>query len=274
MEDDFYKVRIIELRDRKEVDEIITRLHENGINVVWVITLKAKQQQLILKEKQDTIFKISETITEMPAVTTIPEITVQLGAFREKSNALGLLGKLTAKYGERVKIVYEDEFYKLRLAGIPIIEQTVLEEMNKLKPEIGELGLKDIWLLPARTEPDEEPAVRELQSPPNRVEWNRKVPDVFRSDSTLKIVKDEIQEPVTAGGPKIALQVAVFYRRSQALRAQKKIASKLNLPVAILQQFDLYRVLVTGFYTREETYQYYPELAGLGYPRILLIEDW
>jgi hypothetical protein len=48
--------------------------------------------------------------------------------------------------------------------------------------------------------------------------------------------------------------------------------NKLKLPVEIVKQYNYYHVIVTGFYTREETYKYYPELAGLGYPRITLIE--
>ncbi len=50
--------------------------------------------------------------------------------------------------------------------------------------------------------------------------------------------------------------------------------TKLNLPVEIVKQFDYYHVIVTGFYSREETFQYYPELAGIGYPRITLLENY
>jgi hypothetical protein len=74
--------------------------------------------------------------------------------------------------------------------------------------------------------------------------------------------------------PSVALQVAIFRKESQALRAQKRIMAKLNLPVEIVKQWDYYHVLVTGFYTREETYPYYPELAGLGYPGITLIDNY
>jgi hypothetical protein len=74
--------------------------------------------------------------------------------------------------------------------------------------------------------------------------------------------------------PSIALQVAVFYRESQALRAQRRIMTKLNLPVEIVKQYDYYHVIVTGFYSREETFKYYPELAGIGYPGVTLIENY
>ena len=50
--------------------------------------------------------------------------------------------------------------------------------------------------------------------------------------------------------------------------------SKLNLPVEIVKQFDYYHVIVTGFLSREETFQYYPELAGIGYPGVTLIPNY
>jgi hypothetical protein len=58
------------------------------------------------------------------------------------------------------------------------------------------------------------------------------------------------------------------------LRAQRRITSKLNLPVEIVEQWNLYHVIVTGFFTREETFRYYPELTSLGYPGISLIENY
>jgi hypothetical protein len=73
--------------------------------------------------------------------------------------------------------------------------------------------------------------------------------------------------------PVISLQVAIFYKKSDAVKAQKKIMSKLNLPVKIVEQWEYFRVIITGFHSREETFQYYPELAGLGYPGPTLIEE-
>ena len=154
IEDDFYKVRISNIKERKEVDEYISVLHQNGVNEVWVISLKAKHQQLVLKEKQDTITRITEKIIENPLVTISPEMLVQLGAFRQESNALALRNRVSAVLPEKVIIVYEGGYYKVRLAGIPIINQTVIEEMKKLEGSIGKLGLKDIWILPFKKQPD------------------------------------------------------------------------------------------------------------------------
>jgi len=90
-------------------------------------------------------------------------------------------------------------------------------------------------------------------------------------EKPVRLIETE-KPPLTE--PVVALQVAIFRKESEALRAQRKIMSKLNLPVEIVKQWDYYHVIITGFYTREETYQYYPELAGLGYPGITLIPNY
>jgi hypothetical protein len=110
------------------------------------------------------------------------------------------------------------------------------------------------------------------ETPPKPLEWIKGVNIVVRSETTPKLAENKIEVPVIRPEPTISLHVGMYHRRSQALRVQRRITSKLKLPVEIIQQYEYYHVMVTGFYTRQETYKYYPELAGLGYPRISLIE--
>jgi len=86
-------------------------------------------------------------------------------------------------------------------------------------------------------------------------------------------VKEEakIEMPVIEQ-PRFSIQVGIFPELSEAKRAQRKIQSKLGLQSVLVQDFDYTRVLIPGFYTRQETYKYYPELAGLGYSNIQVIE--
>ena len=95
------------------------------------------------------------------------------------------------------------------------------------------------------------------------------IPEV-KKDVEIKI--PEVVIPVEAPEPLVAIQAGVYYKRLQAVRAQRKIKRRLGLSVEIVQQWDMYRVLVTGFYTREEAFIYYPELAGIGFQQISLIE--
>ena len=98
------------------------------------------------------------------------------------------------------------------------------------------------------------------------VVWEEEVPLVVKPLTTIKLKEEKIVAKVAPPEPTISLQVGVFHKQSEALRAQRRITSKLKLTVEIVKQYDYYHVIVTGFFTREETYQYYPELAGLGYP--------
>ena len=178
MQDGFHKVRILEIKDREEVDAIIVDLHATGHDVFWVIRLKAKQQLMLLKEVTDTIEQI-------------------------------------------VEVVIEDF----------VVEPLASDSMPGILPEI---------ILP------------EISG------------DTIQEDLPV------VEEPEE---PKVSLQVAVFPKLSSAMRAKRRIESKLGLTVEIVQQWDYYRVLVRGFYTIQETYKYYPEIVGLGYDNIIPIDE-
>jgi hypothetical protein len=268
----FFKVRITGLEDRMEVDENISILKENGITEVWLISQKAKQQQLVYNEKQDTVTKITETI-DLQTLEVNPDITMQLGAFRLKSNAIELKNKFPSVMGRKIEIIYENGYYKVRISGASIMKKTVIDEMNKLMPSIH-FELKDIWLLPVKKQPEAETTApsRPENVIPSMIEGLKSYIDTDESFSARQLVRNNA-EPVNINAePPISLQVAVYPKENLALKAQRKIRSKLNLPVEIIEKWGYYHVIVTGFYTREETYKYYPELAGIGFPGISLIE--
>ncbi len=240
IEDNFYKVRINEIETRKEVDEIISVLHKNGITELWVISLKAKQQQMILTEKQDSLLRVDEIKTFLP---------------------------------------FGDEFYKLKLPGDPLLDPTILE-MMEIKPGISKPVFSDIRHI--RVQLNEElPAKENTESSIDsrqiitlgRVEAAFEFPSFAEHHFRTAILETKLEKPIIRPEPTISLQVAVYQKQSQALQAKRRITSKLKLPVEIVQQWEYYKVIITGFHTREETYKYYPELAGIGYPNITLIEE-
>jgi hypothetical protein len=122
--------------------------------------------------------------------------------------------------------------------------------------------MKSIWVLPVKKQEEIEPQA------------------VVSPDTIEKPVSESIALPLTGeeisvdSQPSIALQVDVFHDKSKALEARKKITSKLNLPVEIVQEWEYYKVFVTGFRTTEEAEKYYSPLAKLGYPQISLIENY
>jgi len=258
IKDDFYKVHITGLKNRNEADDNISLLRQNGIKEVWLISLKAKQQQWVLIEKQDSIANIKETIAEKPVTTIDTSISIQAGAFRKEALALALRNKLSGALDKQVFIVHEDGYYKVRITGF-----TTRKDRAKFLPSLKKFGINNFWVLPVKKQKEQVPVIQ----PPDVVSFG--IPHLMVDEKTdIPVVKER---PV-APEPTISLQVGVFHKQSQAKRAQRKITSKLKLPVEIVQKWDYYHVIVTGFYTREESFKYYPELAGLGFPGISLLE--
>ena len=270
---DYFRVRIMDLATRQEVDENIVKLNKLGFKELWIIKLLAQQQQRLLVTRADSLARINQ----IPGTKVLPsdtsEIVMQLGAFRRKANALALLERLSVPLGKRVTIVHEGGYYKVRVSASPLIKQTVLDEIRRLMPKTGKLDLKDIWILPFKAQPLP-PQARVTETVPEPVEIKHVVPVLATPEIQVTTVENRLKAPAAQKEPTIALQVGIFHRQSQALRAQRKIINALNLPVEIVMQFDYYHVIITGFFTREETFKYYPELAGLGYPGITLLENY
>ncbi len=257
---DYYRVRILDLQSRKEVDENVVKLNKLGFKELWIIHLLASEQQRLLATRDDSLALIRRSYMEKPLPEFTPEMSIQVGAFRQESNAAGLKDKISRLIDKPVVIVPEDGYFKVRITGF-----SSPEEMMKMVPVLEMLGLRDIWVMPVTT-PE--------QIPPERFSGIKQAE--IRADSSVSIsekTKENLAER-SAPEPTIALQVGIYHKESQALRAKKKIETKLNLPVDIVYQWDYYHVIVTGFFTREETYQYYPELAGIGFPGASIIMNY
>jgi len=271
---EYYRVRILDLPTRAEVDENVAKLNKLGFKELWIIRLLAMQQQRILVTKEDSIVRISETVSarERP-LTPAERAEMQLDAFRLGSDAAVLRRYLAAPLDGQNTPGYTVKYYRLETPQQPILDPTVLEAIKDLDPEYGSLGMEDEWVVRAVTpvvEIPEEPEVRE----PVIV---TKVP--VMPESSVSVVDERPAGFVLEDGPEfteptVALQVAIYHRESQALKAQRRIMTKLKLPVDIVKQFDYYHVIVTGFHSREETFPYYPELAEIGYPGVTLIENY
>jgi cell division protein FtsN len=290
IEDDFYKVRIPDLKDRKSVDDILAILKNNGITEVWIINLKAKQKQWVLREQRDSIAQVTETVIEKPFIITSPKISIQIGAFRDEARALFLKNKISSSLKYDVVIVNQNGYYKVRITGFASID-----EVKNYLPALNTINLHNNRIIPAKRlvisrpvlqEPEEAKPVTEqpvIEQPvieqPVKEQPSIVQPVLVQTDTILKKEEEKIEQPVFEEQPvtpkplSISLQVGVYYRKGQAYRAQRRITSKLKLHVEVVKQWDYYRVIVRGFHSREETYKYYPELAGIGYPGITLIEE-
>ncbi|MFN8241692.1 MAG: SPOR domain-containing protein [Bacteroidales bacterium] len=268
--DDFFKVRIKEIRTREEVDQKIEVLRKNGFNEIWIVRLKAKQQQRVLIEKQDTVFTIfdvRDSITGQPVPK--PLMSVQVGAFRNKEYAQTLTKKLSAMVKNPVEVIFEGGYYKVRVTGF-----NTRADIERVLPSLGIMGFKDLWVPPVKT-PDLVPVKKPVQQQPvvTKDTLVKEVPAVKPvKDMNVAIEpKPEIAKPVVKEPP-IALKVGEFLKKSQVQRAQRRIRSELGLEPEIMEQWGYYYIIIRGFNTREETYRYYPELAMLGYSKISIVE--
>lgn len=254
--DGFFKVRINEIPERIEVDAIVEVLRDRGISELWIIGLKAKQQHIVLRERQDSVIRIIETRVEEPEI-----------------------------FESKIFMPFDENFYKLDKPRNRVVDQTVIGIMQQ-NSELKKMKFRDIRpnVRIIRTDtidihiPGQKGTVK-TTGPAipvrDKIIIEKVVPHFNIPNITKPVYKGISEEnaPETVRVPKISLQVGVFYKRSEAVRAQKKIMSKLDVPVKIVEQWEYYRVIITGFHSREETFRYYPELAGLGFPGPTLIEE-
>ena len=138
-----------------------------------------------------------------------------------------------------------------------VVEEQIVEEVIP-EEEIAEVVVEE--QIVEEVIPEEEIAEEVVEE--------QTVEEVLPKEEMAEVVVDEL----IIEQPRFSIQAGVFPELSEAKRAQRKILSKLGLESVLVEEFDFTRVLIPGFYTRKETYRYYPELAGLGYDNIMVIE--
>ncbi len=256
-EDDLYKVRITGFKDRAELDPYIPILQKAGINEMWIIHLKAKTVERITT-KQDSVIRITETVVERPVPVVEPGTILQVAAFSTREEASAIIDRLLAAVENLITVRMEDGVYKIQLADI---QDTA--EIQKLIPILEGKGFRNIVLVnPEAT----------VLAPVTGAQSDTLVVDVAEAIAEKQpevVVAEAVPVPAIPG---FVLHAGRFYKRAAAERARNRIIRKLKLPVEIIQEWDSYRVVVTGFFTREETIIYYPELAGLGFTEVFVME--
>jgi uncharacterized protein YutD len=185
------------------------------------------------------------------------DLIIQVGAFRKESYALVLKEKLYAILDKTVIIVKEDGFFKVRLKGF-----SGDEEIEKFYSTLAFLGIKDFWVLPVRKR--EEITQQKIGQ----------TDTVIIPGSEKSVLPVESKKTPALSQPEVVLQIDVFRNKSEATNAQRIITSKLNLHVEIVQEWNYYKVFVTGFHTIDEANKSFIAIAQLGYRKISLIVDY
>ncbi len=281
-EDGFWKVRITGFADREELEKYIPIIHDQGITEIWVITNKAVKGEWITISREDSLALVRARLAEQrepepvrePIPVVIAGTTVQLGAFNSIEETSAMTDRLLAAAEKLVTVRNEGGLFQVQITGF-----ADTNEVRDFIPLLRKHGFTDILVIhqdetalipvvpaalpPAAVEPQQPDIPEQAEEPVPQLP-----PAVVEPE---KPVDEKVVAPPPPV-PRFILHAASYPKLAQAERAKQRIERKLNLPVEIMEDWDRYRVVVTGFFTREETYQYYPELAGLGFSDIFVYE--
>jgi len=271
-EDGFWKVRITGFRDREDLEKYIPVIHAQGITEIWVITNKAVKGEWITTAKEDSLAVVKETVSGEPLPAKITGTTVQLGAFSTLEETASVSDRLLAAAEKLVTVRNEGGLFKVQITGfadtnevrefLPLLKKHGFDNIIVLhESETGLAPMVPAVAVPEVKQPAEQPVVA-----------GQPVKEVQTEIVPGQPVKVEEIVPTPPPVPRFVLHAGSYYRKAEAERARQRIIKRLKLPVEILEEWDSYRVIITGFFTREETYPYYPELAGLGFTDIFAYE--
>ena len=271
-EDGFWKVRITGFENRDDLEKYIPVIQGQGITEVWVITNKAVKGEWITTAREDSLAVVRETEIKEPIPMVINGNTIQLGAFENPEETESVSDRLLAATEKLITIRNEEGVYKVQVAGF-----ADTSEIRKFIPLLQQHGFKDITVLhqtQAGLVPVLPRVTPEAAVPPEVPEEEAPLMQPEPEPGVIEAEQPEISEEVAPPppAPRFVLHAGNYHRRAQADRAKRKLEKNLDKPVEIIEEWDNYRVVVTGFFTREETYPYYPELAGLGFSEVFAYE--
>ncbi len=270
-EDGFWKVRITGFSDREDLEKYIPIIHGQGITEIWVISNRAVKGEWITLTKEDSLAVVKETVSEEPMPVVIAGTTVQLGAFGTLEETVSMSDRLLAAAEKLVTIRNEGGLFKVQISGF-----ADTSEVRQFIPLLRKYGFEDITVL-HESEAGLVPVVPPVAAPVVDQPLERDVVKEPVKDEQPEIVPVEpviVEEvaPAPPPVPRFVLHAGSYFRLREAERAKQRIERRINMPVEILEEWDTWRVVITGFFTREETYPYYPELAGLGFTDIFVYE--
>jgi cell division protein FtsN len=271
-EDGFWKVRITGFDDREDLEKYIPVIQDQGITEIWVITNKALKGEWISRTREDSLAVVNETVTEEPMPVVIRGTTVQLGAFSSLEETVTVSDRLLAAAEKLVTIRNEGGLFKVQITGF-----ADTNEVREFIPLLRKYGFEDITVL-HESESGLAPVMPVVPEPVIELPEDQEKAEVpVLQEEVEEIVPDlpaKVEEiaPPPPPKPRFVLHAGSYRREAEAERAKQKIEKRLKLPVEIIGEWESYRVVITGFFTREETYPYYPELAGLGFTDIFVYE--
>ncbi len=251
-EDGYFKVRLAGFTQPEQRDAILPQLFELGFRDVWVLPYDTSLYETEIRAPEEVPF-----LTETDITRVIEDEKIEKEIAEEDLPVEVVVEEEIAEEELSEEVVVKEEIAEEELPEEVVVEEVVDEEIAEEElPE--EVVVKEVV--------EEEVAEEEL---PEEVVVEE-VPEEELEEKPL--IEEAKVEKLIIEQPRFSIQAGIFSDLSEAKRAQRRIMSKLGFQSNLVQEFDYTRVLIPGFYTRQETYKYYPELAGLGYDNIMVIE--
>jgi cell division protein FtsN len=268
-EDGFWKVRITGFDDRDDLNRYIPIINGQGITEIWVINNKAIRSEWLTKEREDSLALVKETLEAQTEPVIISGTTIQLGSFGSEEETSSMTDMLLAAAEKLVTIRQEEGVYKVQITGF-----ADTNEVRDFIPLLKKHGFTDILVI-HESETGLAPVLQDIQIQPEQP-VKVAVPELPEEPEEFVVEKpaepELIIEETLPPEPIFILNAGSYFKLAQAEKAKRKIENKIKRPVEIIAEWDSYKVIIPGFYTREETYPYYPELAGLGFTDIFVYE--
>jgi cell division protein FtsN len=266
-ENGYFKVRLAGFTLPEQRDAILPQLFELGFNDVWVLPYDTSLYEAVIRAPWEV-----PLITEIDSTRVIEDEKIEEKIAEEELPAEVVVEEVVEEEITEEElpeeVVVEEKIAKEELPAEVVVEEVIEEEITEevLPEEIvveEEITEEE---LPAEVVVEEE--ITEEVLPEEIV--IEEMPEEDIEEKPL-IEEAKVEKPIIEQ-PRFSIQAGIFPDLSEAKRAQRRIMSKLGLQSNLVQEFDYTRVLIPGFYTRQETYKYYPELAGLGYSDVQVIE--
>ena len=257
-ENDVYKLEIKDFKSESEAEQIIPVIQNEGVDEIWIVTLKGAQDQQITYADVDT--KEQATETDSPMIThQLSEVVIsadkgnyaiQLCVIQNRVEAELLQSKLNPKLKKEIEILETDGSFKLRINGYQT-EEEVEQEVQILKIN----GIDEVWIITLEQAPPTNIVTTTLNSGTDVIEA------ITGKDTAYLIVHEVFKEVVTSSTDSYAIQLGAFRSKANAYNYRNKLNGLLDEFVEVIIENGYYKVRIVNLENRADVTNYIPTLV-------------
>ena len=198
--------------------------------------------------------------SELVVDTTQGHFAIELGAFKKQVDADTLREQLSTLTGKEANLVFEDDQYKVRISGF-----TSKNEIEDYFPALQSKGINKISMISLM--PVAEP--RMVASIPDTP-----IDTVImysENDTTVLALNEVIKDDTSSSTDSYEIKVGAFVYEAEADSLREQLSTLSSKEAQLIYEDGRYRVLITGFATKEKTEDYFPALKGKGIGAIAIV---